>query len=59
MTGTSGSMRRAVRALNGGELKPLMAQALQMGDELHNRNLAASGLLFERLALALANAPTA
>ncbi len=47
------TLRRAVRALNGGELKPLMAQALQMGDELHNRNLAASGLLFKRLALAL------
>ena len=47
------TLRVAVRALEDGELKPLMAQALQMGDELHNRNLAASGLLFKRLALAL------
>jgi hypothetical protein len=30
-----------------------MAQALHMGDELHNRNAAASGLLFKRLTLAL------
>src|ERR1044072_441600 len=35
------------------ELKPLMAQALHMGDEVHNRNVAASSLLFKRLALAL------
>ena len=35
------------------DLKPLMAQALHMGDEVHNRNAAASGLLFKRLALAL------
>ena len=31
------------------ELKPLMAQALHMGDEVHNRNVAASALLFKRL----------
>src|SRR5262249_27454308 len=31
----------------------LMAQALHMGDELHNRNTAASRLLFKRLTLAL------
>jgi len=30
-----------------------MAQALHMGDELHNRNAAASGLLFKRLTLSL------
>ena len=35
------------------DLKPLMAQALHMGDELHNRNAAASELIFKRLALAL------
>ena len=41
-------------ALTGGvELKPLMAQALLMGDEVHNRNAAASGLLLRRLASAL------
>jgi len=30
-----------------------MAQALHMGDELHNRNAAASGLMFKRFTLAL------
>jgi hypothetical protein len=47
------TMQTAVRALGDADLKPLMAQALHMGDELHNRNAAASGLLFKRLALAL------
>ena len=32
------------------ELKPLMAQALHMGDEVHNRNAAASALLFKTAA---------
>jgi hypothetical protein len=32
-----------------------MAQALHMGDELHNRNAAASGLLFKRLVMSLLN----
>ena len=36
------------------ELKPLIAQALHMGDECHNRNAAASGLFFKRLAPHLA-----
>ncbi len=31
------------------DLKPLMAQALHMGDEVHNRNAAASALLLKRL----------
>ena len=35
------------------ELKPLMAQALHMGDEVHNRNVAASSLLIQRLVPAL------
>lgn len=47
------TMQTAVRGLADGNLKPLMAQALHMGDELHNRNAAASGLLFKRLTLAL------
>jgi hypothetical protein len=38
------------------ELKPLMAQALNMGDEVHNRNAAATGLLLKRLAPALVEA---
>ena len=47
------TMQVAVRGLADNNLKPLMAQALHMGDELHNRNAAASGLLFKRLTLAL------
>jgi hypothetical protein len=47
------AMQTAVRGLQDANLKPLMAQALHMGDELHNRNAAASGLLFKRLTLAL------
>jgi hypothetical protein len=43
----------ALAALGGIELKPLMAQALTMGDEVHNRNAAASALLLRRLAGAL------
>jgi hypothetical protein len=35
------------------ELKPLMAQALHMGDEVHNRNAAATSLFLKRLAPAL------
>jgi len=35
------------------ELMPLMAQALNMGDEVHNRNAAATALLFKRLAPAM------
>ncbi|MCV7345960.1 DUF1116 domain-containing protein [Mycolicibacterium rhodesiae] len=49
------TMQVAVRGLADPDLKPLMAQALHMGDELHNRNAAASGLLFKRLTLALLN----
>jgi hypothetical protein len=42
-------LQAALRAIGGIELKPLMAQSLQMGDELHNRNVAASSLLLKRL----------
>jgi len=45
---------RATLARTGGiELMPLMAQALNMGDEVHNRNAAATALLFKRLAPAM------
>jgi hypothetical protein len=47
------AMQIAVRGLTERNLKPLMAQALHMGDELHNRNAAASGLIFKQLALSL------
>jgi hypothetical protein len=49
------TMQVAVRGLVDANLKPMMAQALHMGDELHNRNAAASALLFKRLALSLLN----
>ncbi len=49
---------KAALALTGPiELKPLIAQALLMGDECHNRNAAATGLLIKRLAAALATHP--
>ena len=47
----------AVAALGGVELKPLMAQALHMGDEVHNRNAAATGLLLKKLVPAILRLP--
>jgi hypothetical protein len=47
------TLRVAVRQLGRIELKSLMAQALNMGDEVHNRNAAATALLFKQLAPAL------
>jgi hypothetical protein len=46
----------AIRAIGGVELRPLMAEALRRGDELHNRNAAATSMLAERLAPGLARA---
>jgi hypothetical protein len=42
-----------VELLGGVDLKPMMAQALHMGDEVHNRNAAASSLFLKRLISAL------
>jgi len=39
----------ALRQLGLIELKPLMARALHMGDEMHNRNVAATSLLYKRI----------
>ena len=39
----------ALRASSGIELRPLMAQALRMGDEMHQRNVAASSLFARAL----------
>ncbi|MBI3762585.1 MAG: DUF1116 domain-containing protein [Chloroflexi bacterium] len=47
------ALSATLKALGAVELKPIIAQALHMGDECHNRNAAASGLLFKRLAPAL------
>ncbi|WP_140920908.1 YlbE family protein [Limnobaculum xujianqingii] len=47
------ALKKAVAILGDLELKPLMAQALHMGDEVHNRNAAATGLLIKRLIPAL------
>jgi hypothetical protein len=46
-------LRAGLDKLGELELKPLMAQALHMGDEVHNRNAAASSLLLKRLVPAL------
>jgi hypothetical protein len=55
-TALAPAMQTALAALGGVELKPLIAQALTMGDEVHNRNAAASSLLLRRLASPLARA---
>jgi len=46
----------ALRAAGGIALRPLMAQALRMGDEMHQRNIAASSLLARALMPHLARA---
>jgi hypothetical protein len=46
----------AVREAGGIDVRALIAQAVQMGDECHNRNRAASALLVKALAPALAGA---
>ena len=47
-------LSEAIRSLGGIGLRPLMAQALHMGDEVHNRNAAATGQLLKRLAAPIA-----
>lgn len=44
---------QAIRALGGVDLRALMAEALQRGDELHNRNRAATSLFLNHVALGL------
>ena len=48
------AMGRALRASDGIELKPLIARGLSMGDEMHQRNVACSGLVLRALAPLLA-----
>jgi hypothetical protein len=49
----------AIRSAGGIDLRALMAQALRMGDDLHQRNVAASALLARRLLGPLARTGTA
>ena len=50
MGGTLGPvLGKALAATGPIELKALMGRALHMGDEMHNRNMASSALLFKRL----------
>jgi Protein of unknown function (DUF1116) len=49
------ALETALGKLGPLELKPLMAQALQMGDEGHNRNAAASSLFLKKLVPAALN----
>src|SRR5579859_761395 len=44
------ALSRAIRAAGGVDVKQHTAQALQMGDECHNRNRAASAILLRTLA---------
>jgi hypothetical protein len=50
------ALRAALARTGPIELKPLMAQALNMGDEVHNRNAAATALFIKRIAPALIEA---
>ncbi|MGQ0695584.1 MAG: oxamate carbamoyltransferase subunit AllG family protein [Nitrospiraceae bacterium] len=52
------TLRAGVETLGGLDLKTLMAQALHMGDEVHNRNVAASSLFLKRLISALLKTAT-
>jgi hypothetical protein len=52
------TLRAGVEILGGLDLKTLMAQALHMGDEVHNRNVAASSLFLKRLISALLKTDT-
>jgi hypothetical protein len=44
------SLRKGILQMGGLALKPIIAKALQMGDELHNRPIAASSLFANALA---------
>jgi hypothetical protein len=48
------TLREALTKIGGLELKPIMIQALQMGDELHNRHSASSSLFANKMAFAIA-----
>jgi len=49
-------LRRALKNIGELELKPIIIQALQMGDELHNRHSASSSLFANAMAVAIEKA---
>ena len=50
------TLRKALKTIGGLELKPIITQALQMGDELHNRHSASSSLFANKMAVGMAEA---
>jgi hypothetical protein len=50
------ALREGLLKRGGLELKPLIIQALQMGDELHNRHSASSSLFANQMAVAMVEA---
>ncbi len=48
------TLRKALHTIGGLDLKPIIAKALQMGDELHNRHSASSSLFANAMAVAMA-----
>ena len=50
------TLRKALLRTGGLNLKPIITQALQMGDELHNRHSASSSLFANAMAVAMAEA---
>jgi hypothetical protein len=50
------AMKSVIEACNGIDLKSMIAQALMMGDECHNRDIAATNLFFKLAASALVEA---
>jgi hypothetical protein len=52
------AMAAALRDMGGIELKTIIARGLSMGDEMHQRNVACSGLVLRALAPAMAKTST-
>ena len=52
------ALGRAIRSLGGIDVRAIMAQALQMGDDCHNRNKAATSLFVRQVAPALVETGT-
>ena len=52
----SPSLRKGLLRMGGLPLKPIIAKALQMGDELHNRSVAASSLFANAMAASMIEA---